>query len=136
MLNDDNEALMQQSEKKFAENARAAKNERGCKFCRKSFATVAEVKESQIPDSFVADNYELLKDNNENNNEAADRTSLCLATTCPNTDDVTSPQKSGTNKLRTDDRTISEEQHRAKVCEDKRLSTEQQEDLYNVLTKY
>ena len=71
LLNDDKEALMQQSEKKCAENARAAKNEKGFKFCRKSFATVAEVKESQNPDSFVADKYELLKDNNENNIEAS-----------------------------------------------------------------
>ena len=50
--------------------------------------------------------------------------------------DVTSPQKSGTNKLRTDDRTISEEQLYTKVCEYNRLSPEQQEDLYNVLAKY
>jgi len=91
LLNDDNEALMQQSEKKCAENSRAMKNERGCKFCGKGFATVADVKESQNRDSFVADKCELLKDNNGNNNEATDRTSLCLATTCPNTDDVTSP---------------------------------------------
>ena len=136
LLNDDNEALMQQSEKKCAENARTAKNERGCKFCRKSFTTVAEVKESQNPDCIVADKYELLKDNSENNIEAADSTSLCLATTCPNTDDFTSPQESGANMLRTDYRTISEEQLRAKVCENKRLSAEQQEDLYNVLAKY
>jgi hypothetical protein len=65
LLNDDNEALMQQREKKCFENARAAKNERACKFCRKSFATVAEVKKSQNPLSFVADKYELLKDSNE-----------------------------------------------------------------------
>jgi hypothetical protein len=38
--------------------------------------------------------------------------------------------------LRTDYRTISEEQFRAKVCEDNRLSAEQEEDLYNVLAKY
>jgi len=58
LLNDYNEALMQQSEKKCAENARVAKNERGCKFCGKGFSTVAEVKESQNRDSFVADKYE------------------------------------------------------------------------------
>jgi hypothetical protein len=89
LLNDDYEALMQQSEKKCAENIRAAKYGRGYKFCRKSFAPVAEVKESRNPDSFVAGKYELRKDKNENNYEATDRTSLCLATTCPNTDDVT-----------------------------------------------
>jgi hypothetical protein len=102
----------------------------------KEFRYSQEVKESQNPDSFGADKYELLKDKTENNNEVADRTSLCLATTCPNTDDVTSPQESGTNKLRTNYRTISEEEIRAKACEDNRLSTEQQEDLYNVLAKY
>ena len=61
-----------------------------------------------------------------------------LATTCTKTDDVISPQELGTtsNKLGTDDRTISEEQLRARVCEDNQLSTEQQEDLYNVLAKY
>jgi hypothetical protein len=55
LLNDDNKGLIQQSEKKCAENIRAAKNEKGCNFCRKSFATVAEEKESQNPDSFIAD---------------------------------------------------------------------------------
>jgi hypothetical protein len=54
---------------------------------------------------------------------------------CPKTDDVTSSQDSETNKLGTDDRMISEEQLRAIVCEDNQLSTEQQEDLYNVLAK-
>ena len=119
-----------------AENAIDVKHERGCKFCRKIFATFAEVKESQNPDSLVADKYELPKNNNGNKNEVDDRTSPCLAMTCPKTDDVTSPQESGTNKLGTDDRTISEEQLCTKVCEDNRLSTEQQEDLYNVLAKY
>jgi len=120
-----------------AENAIDVKHERGCKFCRKIFATFAEVKESLNPDSLVADKYELIKDSNENNNnEVADHTSLCLATTCPKIEDVTSPQESGTNKLGTDNKTISEEQLRAKVCEDNRLSTEQQEDLYKVTAKY
>jgi len=92
LLNDDNEASMQQRIRNCAENAIAAKHERGCRFCPKSFATFAEVKESQNPDSLVADKYELIKDSDENNNEVADRTSLCLAMTCPKTDDVTSPQ--------------------------------------------
>ena len=55
--------------------------------------------------------------------------------TYPKTDDI-SPLESGTNKLGTDDRMISEEQLRTQVCRDNRLSTEQQEDLYKVLTKY
>jgi hypothetical protein len=108
LLNDDNEASGQQEKRNCAENAVAAKHERGSKFCRQSLATFAEVRESQNPDSLFADKQALLKDNNESNNEVADRTSLCLATTCPKTDDVNSPQESGTNKLRTHDRTISE----------------------------
>jgi hypothetical protein len=55
LLNDDNESVIQQSEKKCAENARTAKNERGRNFCRKSFAAVVEDKEIQNPDSFIAD---------------------------------------------------------------------------------
>jgi hypothetical protein len=35
LLNDDNEALMQQSKKNCATNSRNAKHERGCNFCRK-----------------------------------------------------------------------------------------------------
>jgi len=127
---------MQQSKRNCIESVTAVKNERGYKLCQEGFTTFAEVKESQNSDSLVADKYELIKDNNGNNNEFADRTSLCLATTCPKTDDVTSPQESGTNKLGTDDRTISEEQLCIQVCEDNQLSTEQQEDLYNVLAKY
>jgi len=56
----------------------------------------------------------------------ADRSSLCLATTRPKTDDITSPKDSETNMLGSDDSTISEGQLRAKVREDNRLSTEQQ----------
>jgi hypothetical protein len=125
LVNDDNEASKQQHIRNCAENMIAAKHEIGCKFCRKSFATFADVKKSQNLDSLVADKYELIKGRNENNNEVADRTSLCLGTTCPKTDDVTSPQESGTNKLGTEDRMISEGQLRSKVCEDNRLSTEQ-----------
>jgi hypothetical protein len=90
-----------------------------------SFTAFAEVKESQNSVSFVADNKELIKENNGNNNEVADRTSLCLATDCPKTDDGTCPQELGNNKLATDDRTISQEKFRVKICEDNRLSTEQ-----------
>ena len=100
---------MQQSKRNCVENAIAAKYERVWNFCRESFTKFAEVKESQNSDSLVADKHELIKDNNDNNNDVAVCTSLCLATTCPKTDDVTSPQESETNKLGTDDRTISEE---------------------------
>jgi hypothetical protein len=90
----------------------------------------------KISYNLVAYKLELLKDSSENNNEATDNTSPCLATTCPNDDDVTSPQEAGTNKLITNDKTISEEQLCANVCRKYRLSTEEQEAIYNVLSKY
>jgi hypothetical protein len=58
-IKDDNEVSMQQGKRNCTENAIASKHERGCKFCRKSFATFAEVKGSQNPASLVADEYEL-----------------------------------------------------------------------------
>jgi hypothetical protein len=88
--------------------------------------------ECQKCDSLVAADLELHKDDVENNNEATDNTSICLATTCSNNDYVTLTQE--TNKLIIDDK-ISEEQLRAQMCRKYRLSTEQQEDLYNVLAK-
>jgi hypothetical protein len=51
-------------------------------------------------DNLVADKLKLFKDNNENNNEAADHTSPCLATIYPKTVDVTSPQELRADKLR------------------------------------
>jgi len=126
LLNDDNETLMQQS----SENAVATKHERGWKFCQESLAAYLDAK-----DNLVAEKLKLLKDNNENNNEAIDRTSLYLAMTHPKTDDVTSPQELGTDKLRRDDR-ISEEQLHTTVYKDNQFATEQEKDLYNVLAKY
>jgi len=41
-----------------------------------------------------------------------------------------------TRQLATDDRMITTEQLRGKVCENNNLSPQQQEDLYNVLVKY
>ena len=89
LLNDDNEASIQQHIRNCAENAIAAKHERGCKFCRNSCAAFAEVMGGQNTDSLVDNKYESVKDSNDSNNEVDDRTSLCLATTCPKTDDVT-----------------------------------------------
>ena len=108
LLYDDNEASEQKRKRNCAENSIAVKHERGSRVCRQSLATFVEVGESQNPDSIFADKQELIKGNKEGNKEVADLTSLCLVTTRPKTDDVTSPQESGTNKLRPDDRTISE----------------------------
>jgi hypothetical protein len=104
LLKDYNEGLMQQSKKNCAKNSRTSKHERDRKFCRKSFTTLPEVNKIHKHDSLVSDKYKLLKDNTESNNEAAGRTALFLATSSPNTAEITSPQQSATNKLRTDDR--------------------------------
>jgi len=69
LLNDDNEASIQQRIRNCAENAIAAKHEKGCNFCRNSCATFAEVMGSLNTDSLVADKYELIKDSNVCNNE-------------------------------------------------------------------
>jgi len=52
---------MQQSKRNCDENAIAVKNERRCKFCRKSFVTLARVTESQHCESLVADKYVLIR---------------------------------------------------------------------------
>jgi hypothetical protein len=133
VLNDDNEASMEQGKLEYTGNTIAAKDDRGYKFLLQNCATFAEVKESQNRDNSIADTRELPK-NKYGNNEVTESTctSLCLATTY----DVTSSQESGINTIRTDDKMISAEQLHAKVCEGNGLSTEQQGGLYKVLAKY
>jgi hypothetical protein len=108
VLNDDKEASMQQNKKECTGNTIATKDERGYEFLRKNYAAFAEAKESQNPDNSIADKRELPQNKNDSN-EVAESTSLCLATTCSRTDDVTTSQESGINKIRTDDRMISAE---------------------------
>jgi len=91
---------------------------------------------SKNADNLFADKQELIKDNDEGKREFAHSTSLCLATSCPETNYVTSARESETSKLKPDGRMMSEGQLRAKVCEDNRLTPEQHEVLYKVLTKY
>jgi hypothetical protein len=136
LKNEDDEASEQQGKRNCAENAVAVKHGRGSRVCRHTLATFAEVRDSKNTDSLFADKQELIKDNDESKREVAHSTSLCLATSWPETDDVTSARESGTSKLKPDGRTMSEGQLRAKVCEDNRLTPEQQEDLYKVLAKY
>jgi hypothetical protein len=130
-----NEVSMHQSKKDGTGKIIPAKHARSYGFLRNCYTTFAEVKESHNPDNSIADKRELLK-NNDDNNEIVDSTLLCLATTCPKTDAVTSPQESETNKIRTDDRMISAEQLHAAGCEGYCLSTGQQEDFYKVPAKY
>jgi len=136
LLNDENEASEQEEKGKCSEKAIAARHERGSRVCRQSLATFAEVVESSNPDSLYANKQELIKGNSEGNEKATDCTSLGLTTTYSKADDVSTPQKSGANKISPDDRTISERQPRATVCEENRLTVEQQEELYKVLARY
>jgi len=89
LINDNNEASEQQGKTNCVENSIAAELERGSTVCRHSLATFAEVRESKNADSLFADKQELIKDNYEGKREVAHCTSLCLATSCPETDDVT-----------------------------------------------
>jgi hypothetical protein len=134
VLNGVNEASMQQSKKECTRNTITTKDERGYEFLRKNYATFAEVKECQNPGSSIADKCELPK-NKYDNNEVAESTSLCSATTCLKTDDVTSSQEAGINKIRTDDRMISAEQLRAKVYEGNRSTPGKQDDWNTGLAK-
>ena len=127
LLNDENEASEQEEKGRCSEKAVAARHERGSWVCRQSLATFAEVAESSNPDSLFANKQELIKGNSEGNEKAADCTSLRLTTTYSKADDVSTPQKSGANKVSPDKRTISERQLRAKVCAENRLIAEQQE---------
>jgi len=136
LLNDENEVSEQEEKGKCSEKAVAARHERGSRVCRQSLATFAEVVESRNPDSLFANKQELIMGNSEGNETAADCTSLRLTTTYSKADDISTPQKSGANKINPDDRTISKRQLRAKVCEENRLTTEQQEELYKVLARY
>jgi hypothetical protein len=111
------------------------RNMKDVSFVKRVPLTFAEFKERRKSDSLVADNYELLKGNDEYNNKAADLTSSCSAKTRLKTCDVTSPQEWGNDKVRIDDRTSSEEKFRVEVCEENRFLSEQQEDLYNVMAK-
>jgi hypothetical protein len=108
VLNDDNEASMQQNKRECTENTIATKDDRGYMFLRKNCATFTEVKESQNPINSIADKRELPKNVNDNNEVAENAcASLCLAMSCPKTDDVTSSQESGIILIKTDDRMIS-----------------------------
>jgi hypothetical protein len=89
LLNDKNKTVMQQNGKYRAEYIDvAAQRDRFWKFRHESFAAFGVVKESRRSDDLVAD--KLLKGNNDNNNEAACPTALCLTTTCQKAGDVTS----------------------------------------------
>jgi len=113
LLNDDYESLIQQREKNCAEDSDiAAKYGKVWTFCREYFAAFASSK--KVGD-LVTDKVDLLKDNVGNTNEATDNTSVGLGTTCPNNDDITSPQEVRTNNLITDDKTISEERENQSV---------------------
>jgi hypothetical protein len=122
VLNDDNEVFTQQSEKQYNGNTASTKDDRSHEFLRNNCNTFTGVKENQSPDILIDDKRELPE--NECDNEGAIGSSCvlpCLAMTHPKTDDVTSSQGSRINKVRTDDRMISAEQLRAKVCEGNRL---------------
>jgi hypothetical protein len=99
VLNDDNEAFTQQSEKEYNGNTASTKDDRSHEFLRNNCNKFTGVKENHSPDNLIADKRELPE--NEGDNEEAVGSSFvssCLAMTRPKTDDVTSSQGSRINK--------------------------------------
>jgi hypothetical protein len=93
-------------------------------------------KESQVADDidYVCTNEVY---SNENNDEgSADDTRLCLITSYLEPNYATKSQKPDANMNPQDDRIITADQLRAKVCENNTLSLQPQEQLYALLLKY
>ena len=67
---------------------------------------------------------------------ATNKTILCLAANYSKTGAANALQNSETTVIAQDDRMITTDQIRAKVCENNKLSPSQQEELFKVLSKY
>jgi len=99
---------------------------------------LAKDKEGHIVDDCSATEHEIYEECRKNTTDAANRRTLCFTTTCSKTNAVDTHHKQqglDTRQITTDDRMITAEQLRGKVSENN-LSPQQQEDLYNVLTRY
>jgi hypothetical protein len=71
-----------------------------------------------------------------NDDDSADDTRLCLTTSYFEPNNVNTSHKSEAHLNSLDDRMITADQLRAKVCENNILSPQQQNELYGVLIKY
>ena len=101
--------------------------------------TLAKDKEGHIVDNCSATEHEISEENRKNTTDAANRRTLCFTTTCSKTNAVKTHHKQqglDPRQITTDDRMITADQLRGKVSENNTLSPQQQEDLYNVLTRY
>jgi hypothetical protein len=98
-LNGDNETPMQQSKRLYNGSTAAMENDGGHNFIHNNNTTFAGFKESQNQDNLIADKRELPKSKNDNDKVAENVCrSLCLVTTCPKTDDVTTSRASGIHR--------------------------------------
>jgi len=102
-------------------------------------SALSKDKEVHVVDDCSATEYEINEEGSKNMNVAANNRTLCFATTSSKTDAVdTQNTQEGvdTRQMMNGDKMITAEQLRGKVSEKNNLSTQQQEDLYNVLIKY
>ena len=102
-------------------------------------SALAKDKEVHVVDDCSATEHKMNGNCGKNMNVAANNRTLCFTTTSSKTAAVDTEhiqQGRDTRQLATDDRMITTEQLRGKVCENNNLSPQQQEDLYNVLVKY
>jgi hypothetical protein len=74
--------------------------------------------------------------NLSSDDDSADAARLCLTTSYFEPNYVNTSQKTVANVNSLDDRIITADQLRAKVCENNILSPEQQKELFGVLIKY
>ena len=75
-------------------------------------------------------------DNLSNDDDSADDARLCLTTSYFEPSYGNTSQKSEAHVNSLDDRMITADQLRAKVCENNILSPQEQNELYGVLIKY
>jgi hypothetical protein len=97
---------------------------------------LAKDKDGHSVDNYGATGHKMNKERKETMRAANER-SLCCMATCSKTKDVRKQHTQGLNTGHiTDERMITEEQLRGKLCENNNLSSKQEKDLYNVLIRY
>jgi hypothetical protein len=94
-------------------------------------------KEGQVAD-FIDDSTCVrgMLDKLSNDDDSADYARLCLNTSCFEPNNVNTSHNSEAHLNSLEDRMITADQLRAKVCENNILSPQQQNELYRVLIKY
>ena len=77
----------------------------------------------------------VMHDNGSKDDDSVNDARLCLTTSYFESNNANTSQKPEENVTSPDDRMITTDQLRAKICENNILSLQQQEELYGVLIK-